>query len=43
MQQLAEIDAQLSTLQRQILDIERMEAESTRVDLDDLTIQVELP
>ncbi|XP_063692007.1 centrosomal protein of 290 kDa-like isoform X3 [Bolinopsis microptera] len=37
--QLAEIDAQLGTLQREILDIERMEAENTRIDLDDLTIQ----
>ena len=38
--QLAEIDAQLGTLQREIMDIERMEAENTRIDLDDLTIQV---
>ena len=38
--QLAEIDVQLGTLQREILDIERMEAENTKVHLDDLTIQV---
>ncbi|KAL5272569.1 hypothetical protein ACHWQZ_G000689 [Mnemiopsis leidyi] len=37
--QLAEIDVQLGTLQREILDIERMEAENTKVHLDDLTIQ----
>ena len=40
MNQLAEIDVQLGTLQREILDIERMEAENTKVHLDDLTIQV---